>query len=178
MSVRGVLGVHPPHVRAAKAHAGCSVGVLPPPPASLCLLLLFIWHEVASCGPHACLPRLHPPLFCSCSVCRRQGPAWREGRGPLMPVLGVGQDPTGQRALGSEEGRVPAGQPSSPAADRPPSPRALRGTLPHHPGRAESASQAGLSLFTKWSRGLGFLSQQQARLQTDRECHWSGSGPF
>nr|XP_019612237.1 PREDICTED: epididymal-specific lipocalin-6 isoform X1 [Rhinolophus sinicus] len=33
--------------------------------------------------------------------------------------------------------------------------------------RAEWASQAGLSLFTKWSQGLGFLSQQQARLQTD-----------
>uniref|UniRef100_A0A7N9CCL4 Lipocalin/cytosolic fatty-acid binding domain-containing protein n=1 Tax=Macaca fascicularis TaxID=9541 RepID=A0A7N9CCL4_MACFA len=34
----------------------------------------------------------------------------------------------------------------------------------------EAASQEAMGLFTKWSRGLGFLSQQQAQLQKDREC--------
>lgn len=38
------------------------------------------------------------------------------------------------------------------------------------PGRTEAASQEAMGLFTKWSRGLGFLSQQQAQLQKDREC--------
>uniref|UniRef100_A0A2K5P2B2 Lipocalin 6 n=1 Tax=Cercocebus atys TaxID=9531 RepID=A0A2K5P2B2_CERAT len=36
--------------------------------------------------------------------------------------------------------------------------------------RTEAASQEAMGLFTKWSRGLGFLSQQQAQLQKDREC--------
>ncbi|XP_032333268.1 epididymal-specific lipocalin-6 [Camelus ferus] len=36
--------------------------------------------------------------------------------------------------------------------------------------RTELASQEAMSLFTKWSKGLGFLSQQQATLQRDREC--------
>ena len=27
-----------------------------------------------------------------------------------------------------------------------------------------------MGLFTKWSRSLGFRSQQQAKLQKDREC--------
>ena len=37
-------------------------------------------------------------------------------------------------------------------------------------GRTELASQEAVRLFTRWSRGLGFLSQQQAVLQRDREC--------
>ena len=37
-------------------------------------------------------------------------------------------------------------------------------------GRMELASQEAVRLFTRWSRGLGFLSQQQAALQRDREC--------
>ncbi|XP_031510614.1 epididymal-specific lipocalin-6 [Papio anubis] len=36
--------------------------------------------------------------------------------------------------------------------------------------RTEAASQEAMGLFTKWSRGLGFLSQQQAQLQKDCEC--------
>uniref|UniRef100_A0ABI8AGD5 Lipocalin/cytosolic fatty-acid binding domain-containing protein n=1 Tax=Felis catus TaxID=9685 RepID=A0ABI8AGD5_FELCA len=36
--------------------------------------------------------------------------------------------------------------------------------------RTELASQEAVRLFTRWSRGLGFLSQQQAVLQRDREC--------
>ncbi|XP_077901120.1 epididymal-specific lipocalin-6 [Ictidomys tridecemlineatus] len=36
--------------------------------------------------------------------------------------------------------------------------------------RMEMASQEALQLFTKWSRNLGFLSQQQAQLQKDCEC--------
>ncbi|XP_043451893.1 epididymal-specific lipocalin-6 [Prionailurus bengalensis] len=36
--------------------------------------------------------------------------------------------------------------------------------------RTELASQEAVRLFTRWSRGLGFLSQQQAALQRDREC--------
>ncbi|XP_008840209.2 epididymal-specific lipocalin-6 [Nannospalax galili] len=36
--------------------------------------------------------------------------------------------------------------------------------------RTEMASQEGMQLFTKWSQGLGFLSQQQARLQKDLTC--------
>jgi hypothetical protein len=37
-------------------------------------------------------------------------------------------------------------------------------------GRTEMASPEATQLFTKWSRGLGFLSEQQAQLQKDREC--------
>nr|XP_033715186.1 epididymal-specific lipocalin-6 [Tursiops truncatus] len=37
--------------------------------------------------------------------------------------------------------------------------------------RTELASQKAMGLFTKWSKGLGFSSQQQATLQKDRECH-------
>ncbi|MBZ3888459.1 Epididymal-specific lipocalin-6 [Sciurus carolinensis] len=36
--------------------------------------------------------------------------------------------------------------------------------------RTEMASQEALQLFTKWSRDLGFLSQQQAQLQKDFTC--------
>ncbi|XP_024907028.1 epididymal-specific lipocalin-6 [Pteropus alecto] len=36
--------------------------------------------------------------------------------------------------------------------------------------RTERASQEAMERFTKWSQGLGFLSQQRAQLQTDREC--------
>uniref|UniRef100_A0A8C9D942 Lipocalin/cytosolic fatty-acid binding domain-containing protein n=1 Tax=Panthera leo TaxID=9689 RepID=A0A8C9D942_PANLE len=36
--------------------------------------------------------------------------------------------------------------------------------------RTELASQEAVCLFTRWSRGLGFLSQQQAALRRDREC--------
>ncbi|KAJ8797560.1 hypothetical protein J1605_017292 [Eschrichtius robustus] len=36
--------------------------------------------------------------------------------------------------------------------------------------RTELASQEAMGLFTKWSRSLGFRSQQQAKLQKDREC--------
>ncbi|XP_072634836.1 epididymal-specific lipocalin-6 isoform X1 [Canis lupus baileyi] len=36
--------------------------------------------------------------------------------------------------------------------------------------RTELASQEAMGLFTRWSWGLGFLSQQQASLQRDREC--------
>uniref|UniRef100_A0A8C0ZY15 Lipocalin/cytosolic fatty-acid binding domain-containing protein n=1 Tax=Castor canadensis TaxID=51338 RepID=A0A8C0ZY15_CASCN len=36
--------------------------------------------------------------------------------------------------------------------------------------RTEMASPEATQLFTKWSRGLGFLSEQQAQLQKDREC--------
>ncbi|XP_017361098.2 epididymal-specific lipocalin-6 [Cebus imitator] len=38
------------------------------------------------------------------------------------------------------------------------------------PGRTETASQEAMGLFTKWSRGLGFPSQQQAQLQKDLTC--------
>ncbi|XP_070106511.1 epididymal-specific lipocalin-6 isoform X3 [Equus caballus] len=34
--------------------------------------------------------------------------------------------------------------------------------------RSELASQEAVHLFAKWSKGLGFLSQQQAQLQRDR----------
>ncbi|GAB5580308.1 epididymal-specific lipocalin-6 [Prionailurus iriomotensis] len=37
-------------------------------------------------------------------------------------------------------------------------------------GRTELASQEAVRLFTRWSRGLGFLSQQQAALQRDLTC--------
>uniref|UniRef100_A0A8C6EJ63 Lipocalin 6 n=2 Tax=Microcebus murinus TaxID=30608 RepID=A0A8C6EJ63_MICMU len=36
--------------------------------------------------------------------------------------------------------------------------------------RNETASQEALGLFSKWSRGLGFLSQQQAQLRKDLTC--------
>ncbi|XP_066218746.1 epididymal-specific lipocalin-6 [Saccopteryx leptura] len=36
--------------------------------------------------------------------------------------------------------------------------------------RTHAASREALGLFSKWSRSLGFLSQQQARLQTDLTC--------
>ncbi|XP_044898662.1 epididymal-specific lipocalin-6 [Felis catus] len=36
--------------------------------------------------------------------------------------------------------------------------------------RTELASQEAVCLFTRWSRGLGFLSQQPATLQRDCEC--------
>ncbi|XP_008592395.1 PREDICTED: epididymal-specific lipocalin-6 [Galeopterus variegatus] len=36
--------------------------------------------------------------------------------------------------------------------------------------RTEMASQEALRLFTKWSKGLGFLSRQQAQLQKDLTC--------
>uniref|UniRef100_A0A8C5Z858 Lipocalin 6 n=1 Tax=Marmota marmota marmota TaxID=9994 RepID=A0A8C5Z858_MARMA len=36
--------------------------------------------------------------------------------------------------------------------------------------RMEMASREALQLFTKWSRNLGFLSQQQAQLQKDFTC--------
>ncbi|KAM9082104.1 epididymal-specific lipocalin-6-like [Megaptera novaeangliae] len=36
--------------------------------------------------------------------------------------------------------------------------------------RTELASQEAMGLFTKCSRSLGFRSQQQAKLQKDREC--------
>nr|XP_008507769.1 PREDICTED: epididymal-specific lipocalin-6 [Equus przewalskii] len=37
-------------------------------------------------------------------------------------------------------------------------------------GRSELASQEAVHLFAKWSKGLGFLSQQQAQLQRDLTC--------
>ncbi|NP_001001519.1 epididymal-specific lipocalin-6 precursor [Rattus norvegicus] len=36
--------------------------------------------------------------------------------------------------------------------------------------RTEIASHQAMKLFTKWSQGLGFLSQQQAQLQKDFTC--------
>ncbi|XP_027622070.1 epididymal-specific lipocalin-6 [Tupaia chinensis] len=36
--------------------------------------------------------------------------------------------------------------------------------------RTATASQEAMRLFTSWSRGLGFLSQQQAQLQRDLTC--------
>ncbi|XP_070287108.1 epididymal-specific lipocalin-6 [Myotis yumanensis] len=36
--------------------------------------------------------------------------------------------------------------------------------------RTHLASQEAMDLFTRWSRGLGFLSQQQARLHPDLTC--------
>ncbi|XP_063492787.1 uncharacterized protein [Symphalangus syndactylus] len=51
------------------------------------------------------------------------------------------------------------------------------------PGRTETASQEAMGLFTKWSRSLGFLSQQQAQLQKDLTCAhkilpgWRPQGP-
>ncbi|ELK07385.1 Epididymal-specific lipocalin-6 [Pteropus alecto] len=45
--------------------------------------------------------------------------------------------------------------------------RALRGAPA---GRTERASQEAMERFTKWSQGLGFLSQQRAQLQTDLTC--------
>ncbi|XP_045418014.1 epididymal-specific lipocalin-6 [Lemur catta] len=36
--------------------------------------------------------------------------------------------------------------------------------------RSETASQEALGLFSKWSEGLGFLSQQQAQLRKDLTC--------
>nr|BAC28460.1 unnamed protein product [Mus musculus] len=42
--------------------------------------------------------------------------------------------------------------------------------------RTEMASHEAMQLFTKWSQGLGFLSQQQAQLQKDlsstEACGW------
>lgn len=72
--------------------------------------------------------------------------AW-PGRGAVLPVLPV----------------LPVPPPCPPAPGR------LSGGLPT--GRTQQASLEAVTLFTKWSRGLGFLSQQQARLQADRECH-------
>nr|XP_010350452.1 epididymal-specific lipocalin-6 isoform X4 [Saimiri boliviensis boliviensis] len=42
--------------------------------------------------------------------------------------------------------------------------------------RTETASQEAMGLFTKWSRGLGFPSQQQAQLQKDREFTRAATG--
>ncbi|ELV13142.1 Epididymal-specific lipocalin-6 [Tupaia chinensis] len=42
--------------------------------------------------------------------------------------------------------------------------------------RTATASQEAMRLFTSWSRGLGFLSQQQAQLQRDRECAGVATG--
>lgn len=50
----------------------------------------------------------------------------------------------------------------------PPVQASSRGALPT--GRTHLASQEAVNLFTRWSQGLGFLSQQQARLHPDREC--------
>ncbi|CAO2598498.1 Epididymal-specific lipocalin-6 [Lemmus lemmus] len=38
--------------------------------------------------------------------------------------------------------------------------------------RTEVASYEAMKLFTKWSQGLGFCSQQQAQLRKDRECYY------
>ncbi|XP_004414955.1 PREDICTED: uncharacterized protein LOC101375245 [Odobenus rosmarus divergens] len=43
--------------------------------------------------------------------------------------------------------------------------------------RTELASQEALCLFARWSKDLGFLSQQQATQQPDRECHPMPTGP-
>lgn len=53
---------------------------------------------------------------------------------------------------------VPPGSPASPA------------------GRTALASQEALGRFAKWSRSLGFLSQQQAELQRDCECRRTPGG--
>lgn len=47
---------------------------------------------------------------------------------------------------------------------------------PSPAGRGEMASQEALQLFTKWTKNLGFLSQQQVQLQKDCECPQSGQG--
>lgn len=69
--------------------------------------------------------------------------------------------------------------PSLPGASslHPPAARGAAGTggtgvrVPSCPaGRTELASQEAVCLFTRWSRGLGFLSQQQAALRRDCEC--------
>ncbi|XP_006498276.1 epididymal-specific lipocalin-6 isoform X3 [Mus musculus] len=41
--------------------------------------------------------------------------------------------------------------------------------------RTEMASHEAMQLFTKWSQGLGFLSQQQAQLQKDLRPVWTVS---
>ncbi|XP_004417430.1 PREDICTED: epididymal-specific lipocalin-6-like [Odobenus rosmarus divergens] len=43
--------------------------------------------------------------------------------------------------------------------------------------RTELASQEALRLFARWSKDLGFLSQQQATWQPDHECHPMPTGP-
>lgn len=66
-------------------------------------------------------------------------------------------------------GRGPgAGEAVSCWPSAPPAQASSRGALPA--GRTHLASQEAMNLFTRWSRGLGFLSQQQARLHPDREC--------
>lgn len=73
------------------------------------------------------------------------------------------EGPWGQRRAEPLDGSSPAVDPA------PPGPRPGSQRTPPA-GRSELASQEAVHLFAKWSKGLGFLSQQQAQLQRDREC--------
>lgn len=86
---------------------------------------------------------------------------------------GAGGGCTWRRALGSEGReswacRVLGVGPSS----SPPPP----GSPASPAGRTALASQEALGRFAKWSRSLGFLSQQQAELQRDCECRQTLGG--
>lgn len=148
---------------------------LQPPPspsesaASLCSSPLY---EVASWGPHAFLSWLHPhrPALAPTEESR----ALHRGRDAAPDArAGGGGGPHGAKGLGIR-GQSPC-QPSLQSCRQASQPQGYQGH-PCPPGRTERASQAGLSLFAKWSQGLGFLSQQQATLQTDCECPGAAQG--
>lgn len=108
-------------------------------------------------APHSCTVAGWPPT-----------PS--EGR-----VLQAGRDAApGPRAgvSGRPRGEGPSGQTPARTGLQPQASQGRRLVLP--PGRKARASRASLSLFSRWSRGLGFLSQQQATLQPDRERHQQG----
>lgn len=77
-----------------------------------------------------------------------------------------GEGPWGQRGAGSP--RLPVLLHGCGAPPTPPPPQAWLSGAPA--GRTAWAGQEAMQQFAKWSRGLGFLSQQRAQLQTDREC--------
>lgn len=121
-------------------------GLRPLPPASS--------HRPETTGPgpapasRAPPPHAHPLLLRSQLEGAGGGCTWRRALGSegreswACRVLGVGPSSS----------PPPPGSPASPA------------------GRTALASQEALGRFAKWSRSLGFLSQQQAELQRDCEC--------
>lgn len=82
----------------------------------------------------------------------------------LLPLPGV-------KGLGVRGVQGPHGCQSCCTAAEPPPPPPPQARLSGAPaGRTAWAGQEAMQQFAKWSRGLGFLSQQRAQLQTDREC--------
>lgn len=144
-----VLGLRPPGVPALKEPSGLAAAPLHH--SSL--------HEIPTGAPS--LPSLSPPPR-TCPLwetwpCLEGGTGWE-----LHVVKGLGV----RRAQGP---RCLSGSCCGPPARPRPPARLSGGTSPA--GRTELASQKAMGLFTKWSKGLGFSSQQQATLQKDRECH-------